>query len=292
MTKGFRRTAFSLIIISLVTALVAAVYLYFNFNSRSNLPLIVPGNVHWFYHFQTREIKKEAKGQPPAYFDSLIKTVKKLPVLASIRDAGEPGLALYSDMLLFRNDDGWFAGLTVSAETRLKQFCGGLQQQGLTGALIERPGFFYLRSRTRHLYFAFKHKACVFYVPADTAQSPAKSEAALSAIFREQKAPLMNNKALQELYNADCQVVFWNNQKSGLLSHGVNLSNPLAVITWKGQKPGSSSPSPLSLFAAAGQPYQEQEVGRLIDRQNRMGSNEYLNQTFRVITQYLKPFTK
>lgn len=290
MTKGFRRTAFSLITISLVTALVASLYLYFNFNSRSNLPLIVPGNVHWFYHFQTREIKKQAQGQPPAYFDTLIRTVKKLPVLASIRDAGEPGLALYSDMVLFRNDDGWFAGLTVSSENRLKQFCGSLQEQGFTGALIERPDCYYLRSRTRHLYFAFKHKACVFYVPADTAQSPEKSEAALSAIFREQKNPLINQKALQELYDADCHVVFWNNQQGGPLTHGVNLSKPMASFTWKGQKPGSSAPSPLSLFSAAGQKYEEQDVSRLMDRQNRMGSNEYLNQSFRIITQYLKPF--
>jgi hypothetical protein len=292
MEKGFRRIATTLIIISLVTAVLIGVYLWYAFNARSTLPLIVPKNVLWYYHFQTKEIRKEVKVTPPPYFDSLINTIKKMPVFVGVKDPAEPGLAIYSDVILFETNKGWFAALSVKSEQKLLEFCRNLNASGMTGEVKDAGTFHYLKAKNRNIYFAFKHKAALFFIPSDTVSTGYPAGETLTPFFAENSNHILKNETIQELYDQDCQVVYYSSSPDFGLTHGVQLSESKAEFVYKGKKQGSADPSPLMLYVRAGLKYEVDELNKLISKENKMATREYLNQAFITANRFLKPFQK
>ena len=289
--KGFRRRVLTLITVVLITAGVVAVYLAYGVHSRSNLPLIVPKNAKWFYHFQSRQVDEAARQSAdsrPLYYDSFYYTLIKLPVLHNAKDAGQPGIYLMTDLVLFADDKGWYAALTVTSEEKLNAFCRDKVPSDLIHAPIVRPEFTYVKSKTRNLYFAYKHKACVFYVPYDTTANTVAAEQALQSVFTQRDSSIYNIQKLQDLYDKDCQLVYWA-EGSG---HGVNLSADRAQFYYTDSARMKQPLSPLYLFSKSGINFSEQDVDRLLDKNNRIKSRDYLNQTFRVMYYYLKPFVK
>jgi len=289
--KGFRRRVITLISVTLVTAAVVAVYLAYGVHSRSNLPLIVPKDANWFYHFQSRSVDEAARKSAdsrPLYYDSFYYTLVKLPVLHNVKDAGQPGVYLMTDIVLFSDDKGWYAAFTVTSEEKLNTFCRDNVPADLIEAPVNKEEFTYVKSKTRNLYFAYKHKACVFYIPSDTAADVAFAEQALREVFTRKDSSIYNVAALQELYDRDCQIVFW--QKS--TGHGVQLSGDFAQIYYTDSARNKQPVSPLYLFSKAGLKYGEADVERMLDKNNRIKSREYLNQTFRAMFYFLKPFVK
>jgi hypothetical protein len=291
MEKGFRRIATTLIVICLVTALLIGVYLWYAFNAKSTLPLIVPKNVLWCYHFQTKEIRKEVKITPPPHFDSLISTIKKLPVFVGVKDPAEPGLAIYSDLLLFETTKGWFAAVSVKSEEKLLQFCKNLSLGGFAQEPKDAGTFYYLKAEKRNIYFAFKHKAALFFVPSDTTSTIPAGEI-LTPFFKENPDHILKNEKIQELYDKNCQIIYYSSAPQFGLTHGVELSENNAKFYYQGKKSGSVDPSPLMLFARTGSTYSEQELDKIMNKNNQMGSREYLNQTFKTANRFLKPFHK
>ncbi|MFM7764068.1 MAG: hypothetical protein ACKO6I_00290 [Sphingomonadales bacterium] len=289
--KGFRRRVVTLIIVVLLTAAVVAVYLAYGVHSRSNLPLIVPKNVTWFYHFQSRSVDEAARKSAdsrPLYYDSFYYTLVKLPVLHNVKDAGQPGIYLMTDIVLFADSKGWYTALTVTSEEKLNTFCKDNVPADLVEKPVEKPEFTYVKSKTRNLYFAYKHKACVFYVPSDTSLNIAAAEEALKAVFTQKDNSIYNNKALQHIYDKDCQIVFWGEG----IGHGVHLDAGYAQFHYTDSLRNSRPMSPLYLFNQAGIKYSESEVERILTKNNQIKSREYLNQTFRAMYYFLKPFVK
>ena len=76
--KGFLKIATGLIALVAISALAVGVYLYFNFNSQSRLPLIVPNNTTWFVQIQTKKLKEDYKGKQPPYYDSVFNLFKNV----------------------------------------------------------------------------------------------------------------------------------------------------------------------------------------------------------------------
>lgn len=289
--KGFRKRVLALIIIALVTAAVVAVFLAYGVHSRSNLPLIVPKNASWYYHFQSRkvdEVTRKSSDIRPIYYDSFYEALIKLPVFHNVKDPAQPGIYLMTDVVLFSDEKGWYAAFTVTSEEKLSAFCKDKVPTDLVELPVIKDEYTYLKAKTRNLYFGFKHKACVFFIPSDTSQNSAVAEQAFLSVFTPRDSSIYNIEPLQELYDQDCQIVFWANNTG----QGVNLSGEKARFFYTDTVRMKQPLSPLYLFNKAGINYADVEIGRLLDKQNQIKSREYLNQTFRVMYYFLKPFIK
>ncbi len=292
MDKAFRRRVYAFIIITLVTAGIVWIYMHKNQHSRSRLTMLVPAGSHWYYNFQTRQIEdRKIQGAIP-YFDSLKLMIPALQALAPAKDRGELGIDGHSDIILFETEDGWYACLALTSEPRMLEYLNNK----VPAAIMEKPsdqGNFYLAKAVNHnLYFAFKHKACMFYVPMDTANNSGKAIDALKKIFDPKAKSLMGDSGLNQLYDAESDVIFWNKTGNGVPSHGVNLAQAQAKFIWPGLQAGKQAPSPLLFFKNAGLNLQESDVDKLLKKNNSLAANDYLNLTFKTIYQYLKPYTK
>jgi len=301
MEKGFRRISFTLIILSLVTAGIAGVYLWYNFNARSALTVIVPENAYWMYHFQTKKTEKSvaqlvSKGQmssaPAPFMDSLRMAIQGLPVFSAVSDPAEPGLTVRSDVVIWQNPDGWFLALSVSSEPRLKEFCSAKIGTDLAGKLMDEGAYYWLKAKNRNIYFAFKHKACVLFIPADTAENAQKTEEALNKIFNPKAKSLMENTEVQKLYDTEGSIIFFSSDPDFGFSHAVLFDKPSATFIYTDRNEKNVKPSPLFLLKKAGIEYNENDIGKLMDKNNRITPSEYLNQTFRTAVKYLKPFNQ
>lgn len=290
---GFRKTAISLIVISLVTAGVAGVYLWYNFTSRSNLLLVVPSDASWYYHFQTKKIRSIAKGDMPVYLDSLRRVMRQLPVFEKVKEPEEVGINLYSDVIAFSNQYGWFLALSVNSEPRLNRFVTEVMPAGLKGGIIHSQYCDFIKGYNKNLYLAWKHKACVIYIPSDTVENLKRTEAAMATVFNHtEDKSIASNKQVQALYDADCQVVCYGKDPSTVITHGVNLSGTTAMFTYPSKSDGKQEPSPLYLFRKSGMALNETDAGRLLTSDNNLNSGEYLNLSFRRFYEILKPFSK
>lgn len=288
--KGFRRRVITLTVVVLLTAGIVAVYMAYGIYSRSNLPLIVPKNARWFYHFQSRsvdEVARKSAYSRPLYYDSFYYALINLPVLHNVKEAGQLGIYLMTDIVLFADDKGWYAALTVTSEEKLNAFCRDNVPAELIEKPVEKPEYTCVKSKTRNLYFAYKNRACVFYIPADTTVNIGAAEEALKSVFTQKDVSIYNNQVLQNIYDQDCQIVFWGKG----LGHGVELSGEFAQFRYpkRNDKP---TMTPLYFFKKAGVNYTESDVERILTKNNQIKSREYLNQTFRAMYYFLKPFVQ
>lgn len=282
---SFKRTAIGLIIVSAVTAVVIGVYLWFNFNSRSNLVLVVPRNCHWMYHFQTSKIRKITSGVPPVYLDSLMSTIQSLPIFEKITDPAQPGIKPYSDIVVFANKYGKYVALTLNSESNFQGFLENLPRGKFTGGIIHAGKYQFVKSVHHPIYFAYKHKALVIFAPKDTTDKLDVVKAGLAAVFEksEDENP-MSKRELKELYDQDCQIVFYN-QSNDLPSHGVILNNVQAkFVSGKGRQ--IQAKTPLKLFDAV-----MGDTKKPVKKNKTISSTQYLNLTFKAIYYQLIPFS-
>jgi len=103
MDKGFRRIAFTIMGLTALTVISVGVYLWYNFNARSRLVLVIPETASWFVHVQTKLLRADfaKSSEQPQGIAMLRKTISELPIFKKVKDAGEPGIALYSDVVAF-----------------------------------------------------------------------------------------------------------------------------------------------------------------------------------------------
>lgn len=286
MARSFRKIALSLGSIVLLSAIAVTVYLGWKFGSRSNLVRIVPPNAEWVYVFQTREIRDKVKPPSPPYFDSFADAVKKLPLFKNIRDPKETGLALYSDLVMFKNTSGWFLALSVNSNAALKKFLKSNTPAGIIDSLRERNEFTWVPALHSNLYFAFDRHRCFLYVPSDTARDHAAATDAMAAIFAE-KASLSDDKEFDDLFrNND---IIWY-RPGGAESHGVLLETSFVKFSYPSKKAGNEMLSPLFLLRKAGRSFTEAEIDALLKPDNKITQTAYLNESFRLAYQHLKPY--
>jgi hypothetical protein len=205
----------TLVSISVVTV---GAYLYFNFKSRSSLPVIVPQDVRAFMHFQTRKMRDDSEVKQPPYMDSLIQLIRNAPLFATVKDPSETGISLYSDIVyFFTKEKSHVIALSLNSEQRFSNLLDTLRKQGVLSGQIVKPAFNYAKFENLSLYVAYKYKAMVLVQPSavkpERALSNDEIEMQLASIFSGKSTGFIKRKDLQSLYSADCQWLAWNGEK-------------------------------------------------------------------------------
>lgn len=280
---SFKKTAITLIVVTAITAVVAGVYLWFNFNSRSNLILVVPKNVRWFYHFQTSQIRKNTTGSKPQFLDSLTWAISKLPVFKNVTEPGQTGIRLHSDLVLFENKYGTYLALSLSSESKFSSFLNSLPSDVFKGTISTIAGCNFVKIRNHNLVAAYKHKALILFHPRDTTDKLADIEAGLSAVFNStEETNITSTRAIQKLYAEDCDVICYHKLKGRIPAHGVVLKNQRAKFISAKSGRDLTASNALRIFERAG----------LTDvKYNKtISSNQYLNLTFKAAFYQLKPY--
>lgn len=213
--KGFRRIVLSLMTLVTISVITVGAYLYFNFKSRSSLPVIVPQDVRAFMHFQTRKMRDESGIQQPKFMDSLAVLVARSPLFAHMKDPAEAGISLYSDIVYFKNNKhSHCLALSLNSEQRFSMLLDSLKDKGIVGGQIRKAGYNYAKFADLPLYVAYKYKAMVLLRPTIVSRELSlgldELEAQLGQIFSGNKTGFIQKKTIQSLYDADCQWLAWN----------------------------------------------------------------------------------
>lgn len=298
MDKGFRRIAFTIMGLTALTVISVGVYLWYNFNARSRLVLVVPASAQWFLHVQTKLLRgdfAETK-TPPAGIEALRKTVSSLPIFQRVKDAGEPGLALYSDVVAFGLREGDFLALSLTAEDRFKSFLQSLRKQNLVKGGIDKGRYFYAEFASGKAYVAFKYKAMVIFKPADSMADYQVAEKAFDQVFAEKTHTMMQKEGVQSLYENEPEVVYFASAPTFGLSQSLDfpeLGNKDAQNTYVNfQYPelkSENKPSPLMLVAKARYPV---AVDSTIDTKNRMSAHTALDLMARILDHKIRAITQ
>lgn len=210
-SRGFRRTALSLMVIITITVVAFGIYLYFNFTSRSSLPVIVPAKVEQFVHFQTRKFRDDfASAKPSSYIDSISKLVGSWPIFAHCQKPAEPGIALFSDVVYFKTKEAQFLAFSLTSEESFSNFCDTLKKQNLISNKMDLGTYNLVKIIGSPTYFAFKHKVLVFAKPIDSSVSDEALKYALKDVFSGRSDGFITNPGLQALYDADAQLIAYN----------------------------------------------------------------------------------
>ncbi len=281
-----------------LTVLSVGVYLWYNFNARSRLVLVVPATAQWFLHVQTKLLRADfAKTQvPPAGVEVLRKTIANLPIFAKVKDAGEPGLALYSDVVAFGLNEGDFFALSLTSEERFKSFSQSLRKRNLVKGGIDKGRYFYAEFQNGRAYVAFKYKALVIFKPSDSAADYKVAEKAFDQVFAEKTHTLMQKEEIQSLYTDEPEVVFYSAAPTFGLSQAIDFPSVEAAdakqyfVKFSYPSKSSGSPvSPLMLVAKAKYPAQLEDC---IDQQNRMSAHTALDLLSRILNQKISVVTQ
>jgi len=162
--SGFRKIVKRLFIIVAITMVTVGAYLYFNFTSPSNLPVIVPADATFFVQFQTRKIRDEVKSPPQAELDSLIRTVATMPALNWVANPADVGIALFSDVVYFQHPKYQALAVSLNSEPRFIAFLDSLKAKGYVSGIVQKDKYDYTEIMApgwKNVFIAFKHKAAV-----------------------------------------------------------------------------------------------------------------------------------
>jgi hypothetical protein len=298
MDKGFRRIAFTIMGLTALTVISVGVYLWYNFNARSRLVLVVPSTAQWFLHVQTKLLRGDfsASTTAPEGIDVLRKTVAALPIFQGMKDAGEPGIALYSDVVSFGMPEGQFLALSITSEERFKTFMKSLKKRNLLKGGIDKGRYFYAEFPSGKAYVAFKYKALVIFKPGDSSCDYHVAESAFDQVFAEKTHTMMQNSTVQALYEEEPEVVFYSSAPAFGLSQSLDfptINNEQTVssyvkFAYPGKK-GELPVSPLMLVAKAGYPI---ELEKSIDKENRMTAQTALDLMAKILDLKIREIAK
>jgi hypothetical protein len=214
-SRGFKRTALSLMVIITITVVAFGIYLYFNFTSRSSLPVIVPAKVEQFVHFQTRKFRDDfASAKPSSYIDSISNLVGSWAIFSHCDKPAEPGIALFSDVVYFKTKEARFLAFTLTSEESFSAFCDTLKKQNLISNKMYLGTYNLVKIVGSSVYFAFKHKVLVFAKPNDSTVTDEALKYALKDVFAGQSDGFITNAGLQSLYDADAQFIAYDSRVS------------------------------------------------------------------------------
>jgi hypothetical protein len=281
-----------------LTVISVGIYLWYNFNARSRLVLVVPATAEWFLHVQTKLLRGDfaASTVPPAGVTALRETVSKLPIFSKVKDAGEPGLALYSDVVAFGLSEGRFLALSITSEERFKSFMQSLKKRNLLKGGIDKGRYFYAEFANGKGYVAFKYKAMVVFQPKDSASDYRIAEQAFDQVFAEKTHTLMQHVDVQALYEDEPEVVYYARNVEDGLPQAIdfptlnNADAQRAFVQFRyPTKKGEGPVSPLMLIAKTKLPVR---LEACIEEQNRMTAHTALDLMARVLDQTIKEISK
>jgi len=229
--KGFMKIATGLTALVAISAVAVGVYLYFNFNSQSRLPLIVPNNTTWFVQIQTKKLKEDYKGKQPPYYDSVFNIFKNAAIFKHCTDPATPGVGLFSDVVLFETDKAQFLSLSVTSDTKFDVYLDSLKKINVLHGKVVKPNYTYTKVIGKNIYIAYKYKAMVIMRPFDTTENIKFNEAALDNVFSGKESKFIQSKAIQSLYDKKAHVIWYHkhlqtNKKNPIVfANGINLAN-------------------------------------------------------------------
>jgi hypothetical protein len=260
--------------------------------------LVVPSTAQWFLHVQTKLLRGDfsASTTAPEGIDVLRKTVAALPIFQGMKDAGEPGIALYSDVVSFGMPEGQFLALSITSEERFKTFMKSLKKRNLLKGGIDKGRYFYAEFPSGKAYVAFKYKALVIFKPGDSRCDYHVAESAFDQVFAEKTHTMMQNSTVQALYEEEPEVVFYSSAPAFGLSQSLDfptINNEQAVssyvkFAYPGKK-GELPVSPLMLVAKAGYPI---ELEKSIDKENRMTAQTALDLMAKILDLKIREIAK
>lgn len=285
---AFRRTAFSLIIITVITAICIAVLIWNNLKGGSSLVLMVPKQALSFYQFKTRDIRAKLTQNIPqkAYFDSLSKLIRKSVVFDKYNDPDEPGIDKYSDFVFFTTEKGKFVVLQLSNPSKFEAFIKAQPRQ-LAGSVGARDRYNYITLTGKNLYLAYKGKACMIYKPDSAYNNITSIEETFHFLFNPKLETITTNPVVQSFNSEGCDILYW--QKNNPLAFGVKINeNNTCNFVFAGKSEKGTQPSPLRFFQSAGINYTAGDIDKILKTDNQISAADYLNQTFRLAYQYLK----
>ena len=214
-SSGFRRTALSLMVVITITVVAFGIYLYFNFTSRSSLPVIVPANVEEFTHFQTRKFRDDfAAAKPTSFIDSISNLIGSWPIFDHCQKPSEPGIALFSDVVYFKVKDLSFLALTLNSEESFSAFCDTLKKNKLITKTMDLGTYNLVKVIGSPLHFAFKHKVLVLINPKDSVMPDEQLKLSLKEVFSGRSDGFIKKAGLQSLYEADAHFISYNSKLS------------------------------------------------------------------------------
>jgi hypothetical protein len=229
--KGFMKIATGLTALVAISAVAVGVYLYFNFNSQSRLPLIVPNNTTWFVQIQTKKLKEDYKGKQPPYYDSVFNLFKNAAIFKHCTDPATPGVGLFSDVVLFETDKAQFLSLSVTSDTKFDVYLDTLKKINVLHGKVVKPNYSYTKVIGKNIYIAYKYKAMVIMRPFDTTENIKFNESALDNVFSGKESKFIQSKAIQTLYDKKAHVIWYHkhlqaNKKNPIVfANGINLGH-------------------------------------------------------------------
>lgn len=305
MDKGFRRIVFMLMGLTAITVISVGVYLWYNFNARSNLVLVIPASSKWFVHVQTKKLRSDfaASTTPPKSVDSLKNTIASLSVFKGVKDASDPGIGLYSDVIAFEVEGGRFLCLSLTSEDKFKAFVARLQKQQKLHKSIQKPRYSYAKFMSTNAYLVYQYKVCMVFVPNDTMENTSFNEKILDVVFPEKTHTMMQNPVVQALYEDEPELVFYSSSKNYGLSQAIDFpvvtenkiafANPVKFIyptlNADAKVKLSTKPSPLMLAAKCKLPF---VVDSCINQKNEMDAHVALDLMLRVFNQSIRQISQ
>lgn len=295
MDKGFRRIVFMLMGLTALTVISVGVYLWYNFNARSNLVLVIPASSKWFVHVQTKKLRNDfaASTRPPLSVDSLKNTIASLSVFKGIKNAADPGIGLYSDVIAFEVEGGRFLCLSLISEDKFKAFVARLQKQQKLHKSIQKSRYTYAKFMSKNAYLVYQYKVCMVFVPSDSVENAVLNERILDGVFPEKTHTMMQNPTVQALYEDEPEVVFYASNKSYGLSQSIDFpeidsKGDIAQNRVKFSYPtlgvakGGGLPSPLMLPSRVRLPF---VLDSCINSKNEMDAHVALDLMLRIFNQ-------
>ncbi len=214
MDKGFRRIAITLLGITALSVILVGVYLWYNFNARSNLVLVVPEKSDWYIHVQTKEWMKafqdEEKPAPLMKFEAKFKS---MPIFCGISSPKDVGISPHSDWLFFGKNKTSFLALSVFSESALELFCNRLVDSGFLQPPVKTSLYTRYKIAGKNAYIAFKHKAVVVGLLPDTVEDAKKVQLVFNDVFSGKSSRFLENQELQSLYDKGSAVVAWKSNR-------------------------------------------------------------------------------
>lgn len=205
--KGFRRIVLSLMTLVTLSVITVGVYLYFNFKSRSSLPVIVPEDVTTFVHFQTRKMRDESGVRQPKYVDSLAALLVKSPLFKRLESPADAGISLYSDIVYFKKSGFHCLALSLTSESRFSTLLDSWASWDFLGNQITKSEYKYAKVVHAPLYIAYKYKAVVLVMPEqETDTAPVNTdvlEAFLEPLFLGTSNGFIKTPNAQKLYEKE-----------------------------------------------------------------------------------------
>jgi hypothetical protein len=243
---------------------------------------------------QTKKLRSDfaASTTPPRSVDSLKSTIASLSVFKGVKDASEPGIGLYSDVVAFEVNGGKFLCLSLTSEEKFKAFVAKLQKQKKLHKTIQKPRYAYAKFTSTNAYLVYQYKVCMVFVPKDSIENAALNEKILDVVFPEKTHTMMQNPTVQALYEDEPELVFYSSDKSFGLSQGIDFpvvsaskapfANPVKFIYPTLKLDGATKPSPLMLAAKVKLPF---NIDACINPKNEMDAHTALDLALRIFNQ-------